>query len=371
MARLMRAMPELLTLIKGITAATRSVSCTLALLIMFLYIFSIVFTQQLCNSSTPNLRDAYGSLGMSMFTLFMAGTLLDNVVDYMTDLKDAEEKGDTYMLYVFGLFILLSSFTVLNMLIGVLCEVVTETSAHEAENAMVIEIKEEITGVFQEIDVNGDGTVSKDEFDQMKESEIVRAALNKVGVKPKHFFALSDVLFEPPDLPPGGEKDEDQQEELASLTPEERQAVLARRASVATGTQTKTTTAGTESVELEFNDFLEMVISQRPEKYASVMDTALLRQMFRTMIHRVDVRIERYMVKLEKLQEMSGVMTRKPEDEVNQDEAITQAERLLEYYGMHHHRSTATIRESRKLKGTHFGNHDFGMPSDMPPMTSS
>ena len=43
---------------------------------------------------------------MSMFTLFMAGTLLDNVVDYMTDLKDAEEKGDTYMLYVFGLFIL-------------------------------------------------------------------------------------------------------------------------------------------------------------------------------------------------------------------------------------------------------------------------
>ena len=45
---------------------------------------------------------------------------------------------------------------------------------------MVIEIKEEITGVFQEIDVNGDGTVSKDEFDQMKESEIVRAALNKV-----------------------------------------------------------------------------------------------------------------------------------------------------------------------------------------------
>ena len=45
---------------------------------------------------------------------------------------------------------------------------------------MVLEIREEITGVFQEIDVNGDGTVSKDEFDQMKESEIVRAALNKV-----------------------------------------------------------------------------------------------------------------------------------------------------------------------------------------------
>jgi len=222
----------------------------------------------------------------------------------------------------------------------------------------------DVQNLFRLIDVNGDGTVSKDEFDQMKVNETVRAALNKVGVKPKHFFALSDVLFEPPDLPPGGEgKDGDQQEELYGMSQEERQAVLARRASVATGTQTKTTSQGTESVELEFDDFLEMVISQRPEKYASVMDTALLRQMFRTMIHRIDVRIERYMTKLEKLQEMSGVMTRTPEDEVDHEEAIEQAERLLEYYSMHHHRSIATIREQRKGHPGHFGNFEYGLPA--------
>merc|ERR1719456_10190 len=124
----------------------------------------------------------------------MAGTLLDNVIDVMGDL---EQNGPTSMVYIFILFILLSSFTVLNMLIGVLCEVVTQTSQTEAENAMVAQIREEITGVFREIDCNGDGTVSKDEFEQMKRNPIVINALDKVGVKPKHFFALADVLFEP------------------------------------------------------------------------------------------------------------------------------------------------------------------------------
>ena len=44
------------------------------------------------------------------------------------------------------------------------------------------------------------------------------------------------------------------------------------------------------------------MISQRPEKNASVMDTALLRQMFRTMMHRVDQRIAHNNQRLERLE---------------------------------------------------------------------
>ena len=35
----------------------------------------------------------------------------------------------------------------------------------------------------------------------MKKNPIVIGALDKVGVKPKHFFALADVLFEPAEPP--------------------------------------------------------------------------------------------------------------------------------------------------------------------------
>ena len=45
MVRIMRAFPELLVLIKGIIASTRSVSMTLFLLLLFCYIFAIIFRQ--------------------------------------------------------------------------------------------------------------------------------------------------------------------------------------------------------------------------------------------------------------------------------------------------------------------------------------
>ena len=48
---------------------------------------------------------------------------------------------------------------VLNMLIGVLCEVVTATADDEQEKIMIQDIRNEITAVFEEIDINGDGTV--------------------------------------------------------------------------------------------------------------------------------------------------------------------------------------------------------------------
>merc|ERR1719456_2139463 len=76
MARLMRSVPELLTLIKGMVAATRSVSSTLVLLIGLMYIFGIVFAQ---NFKTSPLYDQFGNIPRSMLTLFVNGTLLDNL----------------------------------------------------------------------------------------------------------------------------------------------------------------------------------------------------------------------------------------------------------------------------------------------------
>jgi hypothetical protein len=209
---------------------------------------------------------------------------------------------------VFWFFILLSSFTVLNMLIGVLCEVVTETSNHEAENAMVELVREEITAVFEQIDTSGDGTVSKDEFNLMKDKVEVREALEKVGVEPKHFFALSDVLFEPSEVVTGADAVDN----------------------VPGGNNVKQTEEG-NSVELEFDDFLEMVISQRPEKTASVMDAALLRQMFRTIVIRLDRKMDGYLERLRAIQD--SFMVSEPSlasEEIAPDEAITIAERFLQ-----------------------------------------
>merc|ERR1719422_935950 len=55
MVRLFRAMPELLILVKGMVAATRSVFFTLCLLGILLYIFGIAFRQLLEGSPTGDI----------------------------------------------------------------------------------------------------------------------------------------------------------------------------------------------------------------------------------------------------------------------------------------------------------------------------
>merc|ERR1719223_1153676 len=82
------------------------------------------------------------------------------------------------------------------MLIGVLCEVVTQTSKGEKEKATVLEVQEEIEGVMAEIDEDGSGKISKKEFEYMKVCPKVTDALTSIGVEAKHLLALSDTLFE-------------------------------------------------------------------------------------------------------------------------------------------------------------------------------
>ena len=68
-----------------------------------------------------------------MVTLFLSGTLLDDI----TDIAMAFWTHNTPMLFVFLVYVLLSSFTVLNMLIGVLCEVVTAVSEQSQEETKI------------------------------------------------------------------------------------------------------------------------------------------------------------------------------------------------------------------------------------------
>merc|ERR1719422_362308 len=117
MVRLFRAMPELLILVKGIIAATRSVFFTLILLFALLYVFAIALRQ--LTDGTPVGTEHFKTVPDAMYTLLIDGTFMDN-------LAVVRDLGTTSILcsIFFWMFVLLSSCTVMNMLIGVLCEVV-------------------------------------------------------------------------------------------------------------------------------------------------------------------------------------------------------------------------------------------------------
>merc|ERR1712207_137121 len=73
--RLLRAMPELMILIKGLGVAVRSVFFTLCLLIAIVYVFAVTLTQLARGTYIEEIY--FSGIIASMDTLFLQGTMPD------------------------------------------------------------------------------------------------------------------------------------------------------------------------------------------------------------------------------------------------------------------------------------------------------
>jgi len=242
MARLFRAMPELLILIKGMMAAMRSVFFTLCLLVIVLYVFGIALTQ-LVGVSVLNAdgKPYFGTVPGSMYTLLLDGTLMDGVGPCVKALGN-----ESYLFaFVFYVFVLLGGVTVMNMLIGVLCEVVQGVAVTEREILTVASVKATIQKVMREsgLDKDSDGKISREEFSQLLGFPEACNALSDVGVDVLSLVDNLDFIF--PE-----EEDED--------------GVIQVR-------------------ELSFGDFMELVLMLRGCNHATVKDIVDLRKFVRTM----------------------------------------------------------------------------------------
>lgn len=190
MARLLRAMPELMIMIKGMMAACRSVFFTLILLGIIIYIFAIAFTQ-LCGGSEVGER-YFSDVPSSMMNLLIYGTLMDSIGQMINDCS----RDSIPVLILIFLFVLLASLTVMNMLIGVLCEVVSAVAATEKEEMLVTYVHEKLLKVVSLLDADGGGTISKKEFTQILENVDAVRCLQDVGVDVIGLVDFADFIFE-------------------------------------------------------------------------------------------------------------------------------------------------------------------------------
>eukprot|EP00927_Polykrikos_kofoidii_P034699 TRINITY_DN29386_c0_g1_i2.p1 TRINITY_DN29386_c0_g1~~TRINITY_DN29386_c0_g1_i2.p1 ORF type:complete len:911 (-),score=190.03 TRINITY_DN29386_c0_g1_i2:76-2808(-) len=195
MARLLRAIPELIILIKGIFVAGRSVFFTLVLLLIIMYVFAVIFRQLVDNvtdpMSVPNLKDKYfSSVPHSMGSLLLEGVIPD-MVEIVKDCS-------TQSWILGGLvlsFILLASLTVMNMLVGVLCEVVSVVSSVEKETLTVNYVKAQLMRMFEETGVDADGYISKSEFDRLLVRPDAARIIQEIGVDVVGLVDFSDYVF--------------------------------------------------------------------------------------------------------------------------------------------------------------------------------
>eukprot|EP00927_Polykrikos_kofoidii_P046764 TRINITY_DN40904_c0_g1_i1.p1 TRINITY_DN40904_c0_g1~~TRINITY_DN40904_c0_g1_i1.p1 ORF type:complete len:797 (-),score=159.98 TRINITY_DN40904_c0_g1_i1:221-2464(-) len=237
MARILRMMPELVVLMKGLAAAFRSVFFTLLMLVALCFLFAIAFTQ--LTAKTGLGQNYFNSVLESMMFLLIHGTLLLSA-DYKIAEINLAENG-ILLNFLFLFFILSTAILLMNMLIGVLCEMVSVVAATEKEEMLVSFVNMKLTKVMALIDSDGGGTISKDEFIQILDSVEAMQALQDVGVDVVGLVDFADFIF-------GGE---DENEE------------------------------GGE-VELTMQQFMEIVLSLRGSNSATVKDMVDLRKFHNT-----------------------------------------------------------------------------------------
>lgn len=232
MARLLRAMPELMVLIKGMSVAMRSVFFTLLLLAGIIYLFAIAFVQLM--RETKAGEEYFGSVPEAMNSL-----LLDAVLPDEAEIIEAVGADGWVYKTLLLIYILLASLTVMNMLVGVLCEVVSVVSSVEKESLLVNYVKGTLLHMLETsgLDADGDHLIAKPEFEALLENPAAAKALQEVGVDVIGLVDFTDFIFK-------------------------------------------------DGRELSFPDFMEMVLQLRGSNIATVKDMVDLRKIILTELEK-------------------------------------------------------------------------------------
>jgi hypothetical protein len=202
MARLMRAFPELMAMVKGLRVASRAVGSALLMLVMLVYIFAVILfllTKE-SRERTPEdpeyskiIQDRFATLPIVMWTLIVDGTFLDGIGITSRELY---QRGEYFAFICLLFFVLLAAMTVMNMLIGVLCEVVTAVAAAEKEEAAIRLVKETVLVMLKTLDEDGSGEISREEINQVFGNDTALEVLESLKVDVRHFVDHLDMYYE-------------------------------------------------------------------------------------------------------------------------------------------------------------------------------
>lgn len=269
--RVLRSIPDLLAMVKGITRAMRSVLFTVILLLAFCYFFAIIiFTQSegIAELQTEGpdgtMEGVFHTLEETFWVLLLQGTFLDDIKGLM----DTVKQQSTALAFLLLVFILGSSFTLMNMLIAIICEVAADVSRREKDQSAVTYLRANLMDILEVHDKDSNKQIAKSEFELLMRNPEMRMILTNFGVDPEDLLSLEDVLFE-----------DKEGKEVASLLGT---ASLQTLADDDVQAMMMPLTHGKSLLkEVSFADFLERVMRLRGGNCASVRDVVELREYLR------------------------------------------------------------------------------------------
>jgi chaperonin cofactor prefoldin len=177
-------------LIKGMVTAMKSVTYVFALLILFTYVFAIAFTQLAVG--TESAGDVFhANISHSMYALLIHLTFLDDLSAYMEVIRY-----EIWPLIILSLiFIGLAALTLMNMLIGVLCEIVSAVAESERADMRAETLANNMTRIMKELDENRNGLICLHEFTNIVQNKDAINLFGEVGVDPLSIIDFAELFF--------------------------------------------------------------------------------------------------------------------------------------------------------------------------------
>mmetsp|Transcript_120745 Transcript_120745/g.301265 ORF Transcript_120745/g.301265 Transcript_120745/m.301265 type:complete len:280 (-) Transcript_120745:23-862(-) len=182
MARLLRGIPELLILLKGIKAASRSVVIFFALWLIITYIYALAFRMIGDNDDS----EYFGSMGVSMNTLLLMGILPEHAT-----LVNSVTAEHLVFWPLMVSFVALASVTLMNMLVGVLVEVVSAIAKTEKEGITVLALATDLRSALTHMGVNIEVPLPREEVEKIITDPDCALVIEQAGAD---VLTLADML---------------------------------------------------------------------------------------------------------------------------------------------------------------------------------
>lgn len=190
MAKLLRKWPELTIMIKGLLISARSVMSTMVLMLVIVVLFSVALRQLTYGTEVGD--EYFTSVPHGMVVLLL-GSAFPDVGDIIVALGE-----ENFLFGMFGfVYFFVASLTLLNMLVGVLCEVVSVVSSVERDAMQVAFVKHSIVGALADAGITFSKTqaITKEEFHDLLMKPAAAKAIRAAGVDLVGLVDFSDYIF--------------------------------------------------------------------------------------------------------------------------------------------------------------------------------
>ena len=141
--RLISVVPTMRRVIEGLISAIPGILSVLTIMVLFFYVFAVIGTH-LYSDTFP---EWFGSLGKTMYTLFQVMTLESWSMGIVRPIM--EQHSTAWIFFI--IYILVTTFTMLNLFIAIIVNAMHEGADEEAQESRH-EIKEELSKEIKEME---------------------------------------------------------------------------------------------------------------------------------------------------------------------------------------------------------------------------